>query len=114
MWEALPEIEKAYDVILESGGGWASPSDKSQKMRKTAVLDWYQHSQARLSYLNKEYLEDPALYQDGGGQEKRNFIARLLIKIIGDKASKELTFRKIDAHLKNLKKLKKPLRLKDL
>jgi hypothetical protein len=114
IWEALPEIEKAYDVIMESGGGWASPSDKSQERRKTAVLDWCRHNQARLSYLNKEYLEDPVLYQDGGGQEKRNFIVRLMIKIIRDKASKKLTFQKVDAHLKNLKNLKQPLRLEDL
>jgi hypothetical protein len=114
MWEALPEIEKAYNVILHSGGGWASPSDKSQEMRKTAVLDWCRHKQAQLSYLKEEYLEDPILYQDGGGQEKRNFIIRLMINIIRDKANKELTFRKVDAHLKNLKNLKQPLRLEDL
>ena len=116
VWEALPEIEEAYNVILRSGGGWSSPADKSQKKRKLAVLDWYRRNQARLSNLKEIYLEDPALYEDGGGQEKRNFIARLMIKIVKDQADQELTFQKIDTHFKNLKKLKRhpSLRLEDL
>lgn len=113
---ALSEIKKAYNVILESGGGWSSPADKSQEKRKSAVLDWYQRNQASLSCLKAIYLDDPALYEDGGGQEKRNFITRLMIKIVKDKADDELTFQNIGTHFKNLKKLKRhpPLRLEDL
>lgn len=114
VWEAEPEIEEAYNVILRSGGGWSSPADKSQEKRKSAVLDWYRRNQARLSYLKEIYLEDPALYEDRGGQEKRNFITRLVIKIVKDQANQKLTFQKVDAHLKNLKNLKQPLRLEDL
>jgi len=114
--KALSEIKKAYNVILQSGGGWSSPADKSQEKRKLAVLDWYRRNQARLSNLKEIYLDDPALYEDGGGQEKRNFIARLMIKIVKDQADQELTFQKIDTHFKNLKKLKRhpSLRLEDL
>lgn len=112
IWEALPEIEEAYNVILQSGGGW-SYKNKPEK-RKTAVLEWYRRNQARLSYLKEIYLEDPALYEDRGGQEKRNFITRLVIKIVKDKGNQELTFQKVEAHLKNLKDLKQPLRLEDL
>ena len=116
VWEALPEIEEAYNVILRSGGGWSSPADKSQEKRKLAVLDWYRRNQARLSNLKDIYLEDPARYEDGCGQEKRNFIARLMIKIVKDQADHELTFQKVDTHFKNLKKRKRhpPLRIKDL
>lgn len=114
VWEAEPEIEEAYNVILRSGGGWSSPADKSQEKRKSAVLGWYRRNQARLSYLKEIYLEDPALYEDRGGQEKRNFITRLVIKIVKDQANQKLTFQKVDAHLKNLKNLKQPLRLEDL
>jgi hypothetical protein len=113
IWEALPEIEEAYSVILQSGGGWSSYESNPEK-RKTAVLEWYRRDQARLSYLEEIYLDDPALYEGGGGQEKRNFITRLLIKIVKDKGNQELTFQKVEAHLKNLKDLKQPLRLEDL
>ena len=114
--KTLSEIKKAYNVILQSGGGWSSPADKSQEKRKSAVLDWYRRNQASLSYLKEIYLEDPAIYEDGGGQEKRNFIIRLTIKIVKDNADEELTFQKVDTHLKKLKKLKPhpPLRLEDL
>jgi hypothetical protein len=110
--EALPEIEKAYNVVLRRGGGWSFESNPDK--RKTAVLEWYQRSQPRLSYLKEAYLQDLALYEDGGGQEKRNFITRLLLKIVKDKANKELNFQKVDAHLKTLKKLKQRLRLEEL
>ena len=103
-------------MILRSGGGWSSPADKSQEKRKSAVLDWYQRNQASLSYLKEIYLDDPSLYEDGGGQEKRNFITRLMIKIVKDQADHELTFQKVETHFKNLKKRKRhpPLRIKDL
>jgi len=114
--KTLSEIKKAYNVILQSGGGWSSPADKDQEKRKTAVLEWYRRNQAQLSYLKEIYLEDPSLYEDRLGQEKRNFITRLVIKIAKDQADQELTFQKVDTHLKNLKKLKRhpPLRLEDL
>ena len=78
---ALPEIRKAYNVILRSGGGWSSRKSNADK-RKKAVLTWYKRNQVQLSYLKETYLEDPVLYEDRGGQEKRNFINRLLIKIV--------------------------------
>lgn len=112
IWEAELEIKKAYNVILRSGGGWSSKI-KPEK-RKTAVLDWYRRNQARLSYLKEIYLEDPVLYEDGGGQEKRNFITRLLTKIVKDNANQELTFQKVNARLKSFKKLGQPLKLEDL
>jgi hypothetical protein len=80
---------------LRSGGGWSSLADKSKEKRKTAVLDWYRRNQARLPYLKEVYLEDPALYEDGGGQEKRNFITRLLTRIVKDNANQELIFQKL-------------------
>ena len=112
--KALSEIKKAYNVIVQSGGGW-SYKNKPQK-RKTAVLDWYRSNQARLSHLKSIYLEDPALYEDRGGQEKRDFIKRLVIKIVKDQANQKLTFQKVETYFKNLKKLKRhpPLRLEDL
>lgn len=112
--KSLPEIKKAYNVILRSGGGWSSPADKSQEKRKSAVLEWYRHNQARLSYLKEIYLQDPVLYEDGGGQEKRNFIGRLVKKIVEDLSDQKLTFPKVNGHFKSLKKLKLPLRLEDL
>ena len=59
---------------------------------------------------------DPALYEDRGGQEKRDFIKRLVIKIVKDQANQKLTFQKVETYFKNLKKLKRhpPLRLEDL
>ncbi len=112
IWLALPQIERAYNVVLRSGGGWSSKSNPDK--RKTAVLEWYRRNQARLSHLKETYLEDLALYGDGGGQEKRNFITRLMIKIVKDESSMELSFQKVTALLKSLKKLEQPLRLEDV
>lgn len=104
---AVDEIEEAYRVILQKGSGWSSDRSKSTPdKRKTAVLEWYRRNQARLSYLKETYLQDSALYEDRGGQEKRNFKARLLIKIIKHVVKEELTFQKVGDHLKNLKKSK--------
>jgi hypothetical protein len=112
--EALSEIEEAYNVIISHGGGWSCKSNPEK--RKTAVLKWYRLNQAHLSYLKEIYLDDTALYEDGGGAERRNFKTILLKKIIKDIANQELTFQKVDVHLKNLKRIKRhpPLRLEDL
>jgi hypothetical protein len=112
IWLALPQIERAYNVVLRSGGGWSSNSNPDK--RKTAVLEWYRRNQARLSYLKESYLHDTNLYNPGGGQEKRNFIVRLMIKIVEDKTSMELTFQKVADLLKSLKQLEQPLRLEDV
>lgn len=113
--KARLEIKKAYNAVMRDGGGWSS-YESNPKKRRTALMEWYRRNQARLSYLKEIHLEDPALYEDGGGQEKRNFITRLMIKTVKDKADEELTFQKVDTHLKKLKKLKRhpPLRLEDL
>lgn len=79
------------------------------------MLEWYRRNQTRLSYLKEIYLQDLTLYYDGGGQEKRNFIGRLVIIMVKDKANMEIAFNKIDDHIKNLRKLiKKSLLLGDL
>jgi hypothetical protein len=112
---ALPEVKEVYKVILKHGGGWSSNIEKSNpEKRKTVALDWYRRNRDNLSYLKEIFLEDPKLYEDGGGQEKRNFMVNLLIKIVKDQADKEITFQKVDAHLKNLKKSEKGLLLEDL
>jgi len=111
--EALSEINKAYDVIKLHAGGWSS-YDSNLEKRRTAVLEWYRHNEARLSYLKEIYLDDLALYEDRGGQERRNFVTLLLRKIVKDKANMELTFREVNAHLKNIEKSKRPLTLEDL
>ena len=98
---ALAEIEEAYHVILERGGGWASKIKPDQ--RKAAVCEWYRQNRTRLSYLEESYLQDSALYEDRGGQEKRQFRSLLLIKIIKQIANRELTFAKVKAHLEKLK-----------
>ena len=70
------------------------------------MVAWYRNNQPRLSYLKMSYLEDPTLYNDGGGQEKRNFKNHLLLKIIKQKVTKEMTFRKVHDQLKSLKTAK--------
>ena len=99
------EIEEAYRVIMQDGGGWSSAGSNPEK-RKTAVLEWYLNNPAQFSYLKETYLQDLSLYYDGGGQEKRNFHNRLIIKIVENLVKQRLTFQKVDAHLKNLKKSK--------
>jgi hypothetical protein len=111
---ALPEIKKAYNVILRSAGGWSSRKSNPDK-RREAALNWFRRNRDRFSYLKETYLEDPALYNVGGGQEKRNFINRLMIKIVNAEIGKELTFQKVDESIKELKKqMGQSLRLEDL
>jgi len=102
---ALPEIDEAYNVVLIEGGGWSSYGGDRPAQRKAAVLNWFKSHQSELSYLKKSYLNDSGLYEDGGGQEKRNFYIRLLLKIINDEGYNKLTFKQI---LSRLKKIKKP------
>jgi hypothetical protein len=110
---ALPEIEEAYKVIKKKGGGWVSHTDRGVNKRKKAVLDWHQYSQNRLAYIKNTYLQDPRLFNPGGvgSQTKRNFIGRLLIKIIKDKVGLEITFQQANSHLRNLAKFKRSLHL---
>lgn len=107
--QAAGEIDEAYRVILRNGGGWSRRISSPDK-RKSALLDWYQRNHHRLLYLREPYLQDQALYEDRGGQEKRDFESRLLAKIVETLTRKRLPFSKIQAHLKSLKKRIKALR----
>ncbi|MCK9375754.1 MAG: hypothetical protein M0P73_06360 [Syntrophobacterales bacterium] len=107
---AMGEIEEAYRVILQEGGGWSSVGKGSRDQRKMALLEWYQRNQTRLSYLKKSYLEDDRLYEGRGGQEKRDFRDILLIQLIKHVVKQELTFAKVRDYVENLKKSKQPLR----
>jgi len=114
----LPLIKDAHEAILKHGGGWSSTKSNLEK-RKTAVLDWYRRNQSQrryyLSTLKEKHLQNSDLYNDGGGQEKRNFIKRLLINIIKTETNKQLTFRELDERIRKLNKvIGQPLRLEDL
>ena len=101
--------------MVQDGGGWSSyPNKSSNEKRKKAVLDWYQHNHDRLSYLKEAYLHDESLYNPGSGQEKRNFIVRLIKRIVEEETGKELTFQKVKDRHEDLNKLQQPLHLKDL
>jgi hypothetical protein len=88
---------------MKKGGGWSSDKNKSNpEKRKEAVFTWFSMNESKLNYLKKSYLEDNNLYNDGGGKEKRNFIIRLLIKIVKEKAHLKLTFAEADNYLSSL------------
>jgi hypothetical protein len=101
--KAMPEIEEAYNVILRDGGGWSGLKGDPDK-RQAVVLAWFDKHRTRLSFLKRSYLEDPTLYNDGGGQEKRNLIVRLSLLILQRKVAKRITFQNIYAHYKKLSK----------
>ena len=112
---ALKEINKAYEVIVQVGSGWSSDHKKiNPEKRKKAVLEWWQNAQGQLTYLKETHLQDENLYNPGGGQEKRNFIVRMIRKIVEEETGKELTFQKVKDRLEDLKKLQQPLNLKGL
>ena len=48
------------------------------------MLAWFGQNDARLTFIKKSYLEDPTIYNDGGGQEKQNFRVRLIVKIVDE------------------------------
>lgn len=110
---AMPEIEKAYKAVMKDGGGWSSKSKPEN--RKAAALKWYQRNQPRLFFLKEIYLQDLVLYRDRGGQEKRDFITRLLINIVRDTINEELTFQKVSDNFKrNNDLINQSLKLEDL
>ena len=99
------EIEEAYGVLMQEGGGWPSDASKSNpKKRKEAVLTWHKREQGRLLYLREPYLTDERLYEGRGGQEKRDFRDILLIQIIHNIVKQKLTFRNVRSLIENLKK----------
>ena len=105
--KALPEIDEAYTVVKERGGGWSSRKSDTEQ-RRAAVLAWFEQSESRLSVLKKSYLEDQALYDNfGSGQEKRDFYIHLIKKIVEESAHQKATFREIESCLRRLKKSKK-------
>jgi hypothetical protein len=103
--DALPEIDEAYNVVKQDGGGWSDrPGGDIQ--RQTAVLAWFDENKARLTCLKKSYLKDLALYNFGSGQEKRNFYTRLIGKIVEETAHQKITSQEIIDCLRRLKKSK--------
>lgn len=110
-------VEEAYNAILKHGGGWSRTSNPDK--RKMAVLAWFRRNNSKpeysLSSLKEIYLQDSALYDYGSGQERRNFINRLLINIIKTETNKKLTYQELDERINNIKKVTgQPLRLEDL
>lgn len=101
--KAILEIDEAYNVIKQDGGGWSSRKGGPDQ-RQTAVLAWLSQNEARLTYLKKSYLEDPALYNDGGGQQKRNFRNRLIKKVVKENSHQKITSQEIIDYLSRLKK----------
>ncbi len=108
--QALSEVERAYEAVKRKGGGWSKNS--TDNARQTAALQFFRANREHLKFLKEEHLLDQSLYNEGGGQEKRNFTVRLLGKIVKDATNTELTFQKVNALLKSkgLKKLKQSLR----
>lgn len=105
---ALPEIDEAYNAVLQEGGGWSARKGGPER-RQAAVLAWFDRNEARLSHLKKPHLEDPNLYNDGGGQEKRNFRIRLIGKVVEETAHQRITSQEIIDTLRRLKKSEKDL-----
>jgi hypothetical protein len=103
---ALAEIEEAYQVIKDTKG-WSGRKSHEEN-RKAVALDWFKIHHHRLAYLKESHLKDPQLYEDGGGQERRNFRVRLLKDIINDKTRRKETSRDI---IRRLNKAKKPKQL---
>ena len=102
---AIDEIDEAYDVLKQEGGGWSSDASKSNpKKRKEALSTWFKREQGRLLYLRELYLTDERLYEDRGGQEKRDFRDILLIMIIEDLVKQKLSSHEIRRRIKDLKR----------
>lgn len=99
--EALSEVERAYGAVKRKGGGWRKNS--TDNARQTAALQFFRANREHLKFLKEEHLLDPSLYNEGGGQEKRNFTVRLLGKIIHDTTHQHLPIKEIMRCLKTEK-----------
>lgn len=84
MDNARPEIEEIYSSILAVGfsGNLLYDEEDLEKEWKEAALNRYQQNMQRFKYIKRPYLEDSKLYAFSGGQERRDFVGRILKKIM--------------------------------
>lgn len=74
-----PEIESLYAEIKKVGFTSQVIDDKEWKK---AALNQFDNNKFEYIYIKREYLEDKQIYFFSGGQERRDFIGKVLQKII--------------------------------
>lgn len=99
--QALTEVEEAYEATKAAPGGWGRKG--TPEKRRQAVLMWYRDNRPRLMMITEHFLKDRRLYHECGGQEKRNFHARLLSNIIDCHLKAGTTEAEISNYLKRLR-----------
>ena len=76
------EVETIYGAIAQVGFPGDVP-DIDKKWKRAAIRE-YERDPERFEFLRKEYLEDKGIFAFTGGQERRDFIGRILKHIIKD------------------------------
>ena len=90
--DCLAEIDSLYKKMIK-GGGWRR--GHSAKERQNDVMLYYDQHPVRFKYIKKFFLEELSLYDEGGGQEKRNFRYRLINKILSEEIKQTFKVREI-------------------
>jgi hypothetical protein len=81
--EAMPEIQDIFSAIKRIGFSGRLP--EPEIAWKEAALKRFDDSKKGYESIKREFLEDDDIYRFTGGQEKRDFEAKLLLKIIRDR-----------------------------
>ena len=85
--KARPEIQTVYEAIKSVGfsSGKSGKSIPSERSWQYTALDKFDRNKGKFKYIKKDYLEDKSVYAFTGGQEKRDFVGRMLQKMIFDR-----------------------------
>ena len=80
--KAAPELESLHAAVKK--GGYNIPEPNPEERYKERALKKFQEKGRSFIFVKKQYLEDKNVYLFGGGQEKRDFIGKVLQKIVED------------------------------
>lgn len=89
-----PEMESLYAAVKKVGFS-VRAGHVTEEHWQNAALAYFDRHQDDFQFIKREYLEDKELYFFSGGKERRDFIGRVLSKIILDRALESLGSRRL-------------------
>jgi hypothetical protein len=80
--DLVPKLNAIWDELVGQVGFTRTQTNGKQKRKKVALAVFESDD---FSPVRRHHLDDDNLYEYGGGQEKRNFIKKLLQKVVDEK-----------------------------
>jgi len=100
--EAINEIDKIYTEI--KAVGLSRKEIDHEKKWRNAALARFDDTKKEWKYIKRKFLDNHSLYSLNGGQEKRDFQARLLQKISEDQGVPSFGINRMNRIIKKSKK----------